>query len=78
MQSGNPIEYAPIEKFEKFATYQKEFWQRHVGCFLFMQQCFPVSIDQCILAADKYVICKLEQKIVEGVKKQLITLGDAK
>ena len=44
-----------------------------------MQQCFPVSIDQCILAANKYVICKLEQKIVEGVKKHLIIIvGDAK
>ena len=43
-----------------------------------MQQCFLVSIDQCVLATDKYVIRKLEQKIVEGVKNQLITLGDAK
>ena len=78
VQFGNPTEYAPIEKFEIFAAYQKDFWQRHAGYFLFMQQCFPVSIDQCILAAHKYVIHKLEQKIVEGVKKQLITLGDAK
>ena len=78
VQSGNPTEYAPIEKFEIFAAYQKDFWQRHASCFLFMQQCFPVSINQCILAVDKYVICKLDQKIVEGVKKQLITLGDAK
>ena len=78
VQSGNPTDYAPIEKFEIFAAYQKDFWQRHAGCFLFTQQCFPVSIDQCILAADKYVIRKLEQKIVEGMKKQLITLGDAK
>ena len=78
VQSGNPTEYAPIEKFEIFVAYQKDFWQRHAGCFLFMQQCFPVFIDQCILAVDKYVIRKLEQKIVEGVKKQLITLGDAK
>ena len=77
-QSRNPIEYAPLEKFEIFVAYQKDFWQRHAGCFLFMQQCFPVSIDQCILAADKYVICKLEQKIVEGMKKKLITLDDAK
>ena len=73
----HPTEYVPIEKFEIFAAYQKDFGQRHVSCFLFMQQFFPVSINQCILAY-KYVICKLEQKIVESVKKQLITLGDAK
>ena len=78
VHSGNPGDYAPIEKFEIFAAYQKDFWNRHVGCFLFQQQCFLVSIKQCILAADKYVIRKLEQEIVEGIKKQLITMGDAK
>ena len=78
VHSGNPGDYTPIEKFEIFAAYQKDFWNRHVDCFFFQQQCFPVSIEQCILAADKYVIRKLEQEIVEGIKKQLITMGDAK
>ena len=55
------------EDHKEFTKYQKEFWDNHQKCFLFDGKMFDVSIEQCILAKDTYV-----------VKKKLVELGDAK
>ena len=48
------------------------------SCYIFGKETQEVSIEQCILGKDIYIIWKLESKIVEVVKKDLVQLGDVK
>ena len=66
----------PIPDYQKFAETRKEFWDKHKSCYIFDELTYKVSIDQCYLANDEYVIRKLEKDIVEDVKKELVQLGD--
>ena len=47
-------------------------------CSIFGKETYQVSIKQCILVKDEYLIRKLEKKIVEDVKKELVQLWDIK
>ena len=48
------------------------------SCYIFGKETYQVSIKQCSLAKDEYIIQELETKRVENVKKKLVQLGDAK
>ena len=37
-----------------------------------------MDIAQCVLAKDKYIICKLQTEIVKSVKVELAQMNDAK
>ena len=39
---------------------------------------YEVNIPQCVLAKDKYIIRKLQLKIVKSVKVELVQIGDKK
>ena len=68
----------PVPDYQKFAETRKDFWEKHKSCYIFDELTYKVSIDQCYLANDEYVIRKLEKDIVEDVKKELVQLGDIK
>ena len=57
---------------------QTNFWKEYEGCYIFGQQTFQVDIAQCVPARDKYVIQKLQPKIMKSVKAELVQLGDKK
>ena len=60
----------PIPDYKKFAKVQTDFWKEYEGCYIFGQVYVP--------ARDKYVIRKLQPKIVKSVKAELVQLGDEK
>ena len=67
-----------ISDFEKFAKAQNDFWKECKGCYLFCQQSHTVDIAQCVLAKEKYIIRRLQTKIVKSVKNELVQMGDEK
>lgn len=66
----------PVPEYLKFDEMRKDFWDKHKACYVFDELSYKVSIDQCFLANDEYVIRKLEKEIVEDCKKELVQLAD--
>ena len=58
--------------YEKFTAIHKEFWDTCTLLLLFGMQSFKVDIVQCMIAKDKYIIQKIEAKIVNSVKAELL------
>ena len=67
-----------IPDSEKFTKAQNDFWKDCEGFYLFGQQTHTINIAQCVLAKDKYIICKLQTKIVKSVKDKLVQMDDEK
>jgi hypothetical protein len=65
-----------VPDYEKFTAIQKEFWDTCTSSFLFGMQTFKVDIAQCMIAKDKYIIRKIEAKIVKSMKAELLQMGD--
>jgi len=68
----------PITKFKLDGLYQSAFWENHKSCFLFDQKTFKVNINKYHLASSKYIIRKLETKIVNEMVETLVHLGSTK
>jgi hypothetical protein len=78
VQAGKPGDDAPIQKFELAGAYQKVFWNKHKPCFIFEHQTFDVDISKCFLAPPKYIIRKLEMRMVMEMTETLVHIGSVK
>ena len=64
----------PIPDFEEIGKIQKDFWKDHKDCFLFDMVSVTISIEQCIIASDEYVIRTLQQNMVNDMKRVLVQM----
>ena len=65
-----------VPDYEKFTTIQKEFWNTCTSFFVFGMQSFKVDIVQRMIVKDKFIIRKIETKIVKSMKVEFLHMED--